>query len=110
MNYIQQAFKGKNEWYHWVLTIILVFLGWQFIGIIPLVVAAILHSPNTTEFLEAAKNNFTTLGIDNNLFLFLMILMFIFGLIGLIIGVKFIHKRTITSLVTSRKSIDWKRF
>ncbi|WP_373940792.1 lysostaphin resistance A-like protein [Polaribacter sejongensis] len=39
-----------------------------------------------------------------------MILMFIFGLISLIIGVKYIHKRTVTSLVTSRKRIDWKRF
>jgi membrane protease YdiL (CAAX protease family) len=51
-----------------------------------------------------------TLGIDKNLFLFLMILSFIFGLLTLFIGVKYIHRRTLTSLVTSRKIIDWKRF
>mgnify|MGYP003667097801 FL=1 len=33
MNYIEQAYKGKNEWYHWVLTIVLVFFGWQILGV-----------------------------------------------------------------------------
>ena len=110
MNFIQQAYKGNNEWYHWVLTIFIVFIGWQFIGVIPLIVTAIMHSANMTEFTKAAQDNFMTLGIDKNLFLFLMILTFIFGLICLIIGVKYIHKRTLKSLITSRKSIDWKRF
>ena len=110
MNFIQQAYKGNNEWYHWVLTIFIVFIGWQFIGVIPLIVTAFMHSANMTEFTKAAQDNFMTLGIDKNLFLFLMILTFIFGLICLIIGVKYIHKRTLKSLITSRKSIDWKRF
>lgn len=110
MNYIQQAYKGNNEWFHWILTILLVFVGWQFIGVLPLMALAIMHSANITEFKKAAEDSFMTLGIDKNLFLFFMILMFIFGLISLIIGIKYIHKRTFTSLVTSRKSIDWKRF
>ena len=110
MNFIQQAYKGNNEWFHWVLTIVLVFLGWQIVGVLPLFAVAIMHSANMTEFTKAAQDNFMTLGIDKNLFLFLMILTFIFGLITLIIGVKYIHKRTFISLVTSRKSIDWNRF
>ncbi|WP_299064121.1 CPBP family intramembrane glutamic endopeptidase [uncultured Polaribacter sp.] len=110
MNYIQQAFRGNNEWYHWVFTILVAFLGWQFIGVIPLTLVAYSHSENITEFIKATQDNFMNLGINNNLFLFLMILMFLFGLIALIIGVKYIHKRTVTSLVTSRKKIDWKRF
>ncbi|WP_158838540.1 CPBP family intramembrane glutamic endopeptidase [Polaribacter sp. L3A8] len=110
MNYIQQAYKGNNEWFHWVLTIILVFVGWQVIGVLPLMAVAVMHSKNMTEFTNAAQDNFMSLGINNNLFLFFMILMFFFGLVSLIIGVKYIHKRTVTSLVTSRKKIDWKRF
>ncbi|WP_343330223.1 lysostaphin resistance A-like protein [Polaribacter staleyi] len=110
MNYIQQAYKGNNEWFHWVLTIILVFVGWQVIGVLPLMALAIMHSANMAEFTKAAQDNFMSLGIDKNLFLFFMILMFFFGLVSLIIGVKYIHKRTVTSLVTSRKKIDWKRF
>jgi hypothetical protein len=110
MNYIQQAFKGNNEWYHWVFTIILVFIGWQIIGVIPLVIAAFAHVENLAEFANAAADNFMSLGMNKNLFLFLMLFMFTVGLVFLIIAVKFIHKRSITSLVTSRKKIDWKRF
>lgn len=110
MNYIQQAYKGNTEWFHWVFTILLVFFGWQVIGVLPLMGLGFVHSANITEFTKAAEGNFMNLGIDNNLFLFFMILTFIFGLISLFIGVKYIHQRTFTSLVTSRKSIDWKRF
>lgn len=110
MNYIQQAYKGNTKWFHWVFTILLVFLGWQVIGVLPLMGLAIMNSANIAEFTKAAEGNFMNLGIDNNLFLFFMILTFIFGLISLFIGVKYIHQRSFTSLVTSRKSIDWKRF
>ncbi|AUC22695.1 abortive phage infection protein [Polaribacter sejongensis] len=110
MNFIQQAYKGNNEWFHWVLTIIVVFVGWQVIGVLPLTALAIMHSANFSEFIAAGENNFMTLDIDKNLFLFFMILMFFFGLVSLLIAIKYIHKRTLTSLVTSRKSIDWKRF
>ncbi|WP_339661473.1 CPBP family intramembrane glutamic endopeptidase [uncultured Polaribacter sp.] len=110
MNYIQQGFKGNNEWYHWIFTIILVFIGWQVLGAIPLTIVAYLHSANLEEFAAAGADNFMSLGINKNVFLFLMLFMFAFGLVFLIIGVKYIHKRTVASLVTSRKKIDWKRF
>ena len=28
MNYIQQAYKGNNQWYHWIFTLILVVPIW----------------------------------------------------------------------------------
>ena len=110
MNYIQQAYKGNNQWYHWIFTLILVFFGWQIIGVFPLTGVAISYSSDMNEFANAAQNNFMTLGIDKNLFLFLIIISFIFGLLTLIIGVKYIHRRTFKSIVTSRNLIDWKRF
>lgn len=110
MNYIQNAYKGANQWYHWVFTLMIIFIGWQIVGGFPLVGVALSYSSDMTEFINASQDNFMTLGIDKNLFLFLMILSFIFGLITLIIGVKYIHRRTLTSLVTGRKIIDWKRF
>ena len=69
MNYIQQAYKGKNEWYHWLITIILVLIGWQFLGAIPLILTAQSYSENFTEFMKAAEDSFMSLGIDSNLFL-----------------------------------------
>ncbi|QTD37389.1 CPBP family intramembrane metalloprotease [Polaribacter batillariae] len=110
MNYIQQAYKGRNEWYHWVITIIIIFFGWQILGAIPLLMAAAAKSKDLNQFSEFAKDNFMTAGIDKNLLLALLIFTFFVGFISLLIGVKYVHKRTITSLVTSRKKIDWKRF
>jgi membrane protease YdiL (CAAX protease family) len=110
MNFIQQAYKGRNDWFYYLAGIFLVLLGWQFVGIIPLAITAALHSSDFGEFSRAANDSFMSLGINKNLFLFVMILMFAIGLLFLFLAIKFIHKRAIKTLITSRNSIDWKRF
>ena len=110
MNYIEQAYKGKNEWYHWLFTIVIVFFGWQVLGVLPLVMAAAGKSESIAQFTEFAKDNFMTAGLDKNFLLLLMLVMFLFGLMFLFIGVKYIHQRSFTSLITSRAKVDWKRF
>jgi len=110
MKFIQQAYKGNNEWWAYLVTLFLLVFGWQFLGVIPLIGTAFLYAENTQEFMDAAINNFTSLGIDSNLYLLLMIFTFLGGLMALLLGVKTIHKRKITSLVTSRIRIDWNRF
>jgi len=110
MNYIEQAYKGKNEWYHWLFTIVIVFFGWQVLGALPLVMAGWAKSNNAIQFAEFAKDNFMTADLDKNFLLFLILFMFLVGLIFLFIGIKYIHQRSFNSLVTSRVKIDWKRF
>jgi membrane protease YdiL (CAAX protease family) len=110
MNYIQQAFKGKSEWHFWLITILVVFIGWQVLGAIPLSVVAYAYAGGLNEFIAAGADNFMSLGINKNLFLFLMLFMFALGLVFLVVSIKYIHKRTMTSLITSRNKIDWKRF
>lgn len=109
MNFIQQAYKGKNNWWRYLLMLLFVFFGWQIIGIIPLAIVAITHSENMIEFERAAADNFMNLGINSNLYLLSMILMFAIGLLFIFLGIRSIHKRSITSLLTSRKKLDWKR-
>ena len=48
--------------------------------------------------------------LDSNLNLFLMLLSFAAGLLGIFFVVKTLHKQSIRSLTTSRLKIDWKRF
>lgn len=109
MNFIQQAYRGKNEWWRYLLVLILVFLGWQLFGIIPLVMIAYNASANLEEFMRGSENAFVDLPIDNNLYLFAMLMMFVIGLAFLLLGVKSVHQRPIKTLITSRKTIDWKR-
>lgn len=109
MNFIQQAFKGENHWGWYLLSIILILFGWQFFGAIPLLIAVIFYLSDMGEFMKAAEDNFMSTGMDTNLFLFLMIVSFAFGLVALFASVKWIHKRSATSLVTSRNKVDWSR-
>lgn len=108
-NFIQQAYKGYNDWWRYILTIFSVFIGWQVIGIIPLSVVAMAKSNNIAELLEGSKDAFASMGINSNLYLFVMILSFLFGLISLLFAIKYIHKRGIKTLITSRQNIDWNR-
>ena len=110
MKFIRQAYKGDNQWWSYVLTLVLLIFGWQFIGVIPLLIVAGYYAEDMGSFIDSAKDSFTTLGIDSNLYLILIILTFIGGLLALFLGVKYIHKRKITTLVTSREKVDWNRF
>ncbi|VAV85909.1 hypothetical protein MNBD_BACTEROID02-1493, partial [hydrothermal vent metagenome] len=109
MNYIQQAYKGKNRFLDYFFAIIIITIGWQVIGIIPLISVASVYSKDSNDFIAASNNAFMGLGINNNLYLFVMLLMFLFGLISLLFAVQKIHKRPIISLITSREKIDWHR-
>lgn len=109
MNFIQRGYKGNIEWYWFVITLFLVFVFWQIIGVIPLFLVAFFKAGNLSEFRASALEMFTDLGIDSNLYLFLALFTLISGLLGLIIGVKYVHKKAITDITTSRKKVDWNR-
>ena len=109
MKFIQQAYKGNNEWWTYFVTIMLLLFGWQFIGIIPLILTGYYYSEDMSAFYTALTDAFVNLGIDSNLYLLLIIFTFLGGLVFLFIGVKFIHKRKILTVLTSRDQLDWNR-
>ncbi|MDP3313991.1 CPBP family intramembrane glutamic endopeptidase [Lutibacter sp.] len=109
MKFIQQAYKGNNEGWSYFGTLFIFFFGWQFFGVIPLVVTAYIHANNFEEFINSAENTFTTVGINANLYLFMVILSFAIGLIFLILGILNFHKRKLISVITSRANVDWNR-
>jgi len=107
--FIEMAFEGRNEWWRYIATLFLVFLGWQFIGVIPLFVYSYMKADSVQDWLDAAEGAFLGLGIDSNLYLLLIIFSFIGGLVFLVLGVRTIHHRSLKSLVGSRKTVDWNR-
>lgn len=108
--YIKQAFKINNDWWLYVIGIVIVFVG-IVIGQIPHTIALAMKAFQNGKSLDALENPYELLKLlDSNLNLFLMLLSFAVGLLVLIIVVKYIHKQTFTSLTTSRSSIDWGRF
>jgi hypothetical protein len=109
MKFIQQAYKGNNDWGAYVKTILLLLIGWQIIGIMPLFGVAFYYSDNIEMFMSSMATGFTSLGINSNLYLILIIFTFFGGLCFLFLGVKFIHKRKILTVLTSRDKLDWNR-
>src|SRR5690554_5779491 len=109
MNFIQKGFTGNNNIWFYVLTIILVFVGIQFAGIPLLIAAFITVDGDLQEFQDGALTNFMEIGMDSNLYLFLMIFTFIIAILVLFLCVKYLHKKKFVSIITARKKIDWNR-
>jgi len=107
--YIAQVFKAKTDWWRYLIGIIIIFIAWQVIGVIPLVATAFLKAGNVGDFIAAAENSFMQMGLDPNLFLSLMIFSFACGLLGIWIVVKYIHEQKFKDLTTTRSKVDWGR-
>lgn len=108
--YIQQAFKFLNDWWRYVIGIVLVFIATQ-IGSLPFVGAAmfkVMSDGGSIDVLQD-QNKLMTL-LDSNLTLFLMLLGFAVGLLGLYYVIKYLHKQPFKTVTTSRKKTDWGRF
>jgi len=100
MNFIQQAYRGKNDWWRYLITIAIVML--------PFILNFVMYVvfPELFEELYADMENFQG---NKNVFLIENLIPFVVLLILLFLFVKFLHKRSITSLITSRANTDWKR-
>jgi len=103
MDFIAQAFRGKVKWYHYFYGTLLTFFIIQF-GSIPLFIAR--YFADGSNFNPANLNP----GINNNLFLFIMIIPFALGLWGIYFSVKKIHHIAFKMVLTARKKLDWQRF
>ncbi|MDB2463009.1 CPBP family intramembrane metalloprotease [Algibacter sp.] len=110
MDYIQQAYKGLHDFWRYFIGVFIIFIAWQVIGMIPLGVALAVKIFGDTSVSMPTDIPEMSQVLGSNLFLFLMLLSFVFGLLGVFLSSKLLHKQSITSLTTARKDIDWKRF
>ncbi|MFL1011592.1 CPBP family intramembrane glutamic endopeptidase [Flavisericum labens] len=108
--YIAQAFKGLYDWWRYVLGVGIIFMAWQFIGMIPLggAIALKVFAGAPSQIPTDIPQMIELLG--SNLFLFLMLISFAFGLLGVFLSTKLLHQLSIKHLTTTRNKIDWKRF
>ncbi|WP_370476449.1 CPBP family intramembrane glutamic endopeptidase [Tamlana flava] len=108
--YIAQAFKGLHEWWRYLIGALIVFVSWQIIGMTPLGAAIVIKSfGGGAEQIPTDIPEMIAL-LGSNLFLFLMLISFVFGLVGVFVSAKALHKQSLKSLTTARPKIDWKRF
>lgn len=101
--FLEQAYTGKNQWYIYVLTLLIVFTATQ-IGSLPLVAYMMYLDP------ESLKTGNIAIATGTNTGLALTLFSFTVGFFALLLCVRYIHQKTYISIVTARRKIDWKRF
>lgn len=107
--YIQQAFKSYHDWWRYLVGAAIIIFASQ-LGAIPLIVAVAFKSLQSGGDIENIQDPNVLMGIlDSNLTLFLMLLSFAIGLLGLYFVVKFLHRQPFIELTTSRRKTDWGR-
>ena len=108
MDFIQQAFKVKHEFWRYLIGSVIVIIG-AVIGQIPFTVAALLKAVEKGGSIFSMTEQELMTALEPNLNLFLMLLSFAFALFALFLVVKYLHKQSIREVTTARKKIDWKR-
>jgi uncharacterized protein len=107
--YIKQVFNFKHDWWLYIAGIAIVFIA-ILLGQIPYTVILITKAVEAGLDLQNLDMNQTMTLLESNLNLFLMLISFAAGLLGVFFVVKYLHNQSIRSLTTSRSKIDWRRF
>ncbi len=109
--FIEQAFKSLHEGWRYLVGSLIIIVFWMFIGQGPLTL--ILLGKSLTSGKAKTASSVSELidlaGISSNLFIFLLLLSFAIGLLGVWLVSRFLHKQRFKDLTTTRKKVDWKR-
>ena len=112
MNHLESSFTGKNNLWRYIIMVVLIFTVTNTIGSLPLTVVSLIKTssdPQALSKISSDINFLTTIGIDQNILLVLLLFPFITGLIAYILIVKPMHGRTFLQTITGAPSIRWKR-
>lgn len=108
--FIAQAFQFKHEWWRYLVGFLIIFAASQ-LGSLPFAGAVALKTISEGGDLSTLEDlNVVMTILDSNLTLFLMLLSFAVGLLGVYFVVKYLHNQPFISVTTTRKKIDWGRF
>lgn len=100
LDYIQQVYKGKNEFWRYLITLAVVMAPFLLNVIVFLLYPALFEQ--ASEQMQNMQGNKNVILIENLIpFVILLVVLFLF--------VRFLHQRSISSLITSRTKVDWKR-
>ncbi len=105
--FIEQGVKPENRFWKYILGSLLIIFT-SFIGQIPLILG-ILYKTYTSKKSYPKNNDEVMRFLEPNLTLFLLMISFVFTLIGIYFVVRYLHNQTMLSVTTSRNKIDWNR-
>jgi membrane protease YdiL (CAAX protease family) len=113
MNHLESTFKGKNSLWRYIVMIAAVLIVSNTIGAVPLLIGILaksVSSPEVFSQLAANPNDYSVLGMDQNILLLVMIFPFIAGLGAFILLIKPLNSRTFKDTINGTGNIRWSRF
>lgn len=105
--FIEQGVKLENKFWKYILGSSLIILA-STVGQIPFMIAVFAKSFSEGKALPSNSDDWMKI-LNSNLTLFLIMLSFVFAIIGIYLVITHFHKQTFLSLTTSRKKVDWNR-
>jgi len=107
--YIAQTFNTLHDWWRYLAGFLIV-IGFVIIGQLPFLFAVMYKVfEDGGDMMSIDEHTMMTI-LEPNLNLFLMLLSFAVGLLGIVLVAKWLHKQSLRHLTTARAKIDWKRF
>ena len=105
--FIEQGLKSENTFWKYIGGSILIFFA-SLVGQIPLL-AILLYETFVNGKPYPASNEAIMRFFEPNLTLFLMLISFVFIMLGIILVIRHLHHQTVLSVTTSRAKVDWNR-
>lgn len=110
LDFFKNGFNGFHDSWRYILGFVLIFVFWQIIGYIPFLSTIFVKEEYYGKGFEMHVLSNMMNVLSPNLTFFLLLLSFVFGLVGVLIMVKYLHQQKILSSLTARSFFDWKRF
>lgn len=110
--FLERGREGKNDLWRYVIGLVITFGGYFLLSVPFLVVmtlAVARKGLTDPDEMRRMMTNPTYMGIDPNLFLFLLLLSFAGAMAGLLVAVKYVHRKPIISIITSAPRVRWSR-
>jgi membrane protease YdiL (CAAX protease family) len=105
--FIEQGVNSENKFWKYLVGSLIIILA-SFVGQIPLLVS-FLYEVAINGSVYPSSNEDMMRFFEPNLTLFLILISFVFTLIGVYLVVRHLHNQSMLSVTTSRKKMDWSR-
>jgi membrane protease YdiL (CAAX protease family) len=112
MYFLESVLGKDNSFWKYLFIVIGTLLVTNTIGVIPLLIVVVVYTMgngNVISMEEIQAMDFSSIGISDNLFLFLMLIPFAIGLLTIYLLIKYLHRRRFSETVNGTKKIRWNR-
>jgi membrane protease YdiL (CAAX protease family) len=105
--FIEQGVSSENKFWKYIFGSIIIVVA-STVGQIPLLLAVIAKTFSEGKGIPENQDDMMKV-FDSNSTLFLILISFVFAIIGVFAVNKYLHQQSLLTIISSRKKVDWNR-